>query len=148
MEPKKWRCQGWVGWRCYSQPCGAGPWTSHGNRLHVAGRLGHIHPPHSAGTFTSSGAPTALLSYLNFSQSSCPDPSISWCGQCVFRWSLFQMWYGTIICPFIFFMGFSSSSWQLKRSLLSVQVIQVLSLVGMVATVGPGDLSAGCPTIS
>lgn len=50
------------------QPYAEGPWTSHSNWLHVAGRT--YSPASLSCTFTSLGVPTASLSYLNFSQTS------------------------------------------------------------------------------
>lgn len=49
-----------MGWRCYGRPYGAGPWTSHGKWLHVAGNMGHSHLPRSAGP-----SPVQVLSQLH-----------------------------------------------------------------------------------
>lgn len=142
MYLKEWSHQGWKGWRCCGQPCSAGPWTSHGSWLHVAGRMGHSYLPLSAGTSPAQVLPQLHL--LTSASRRAPVQIPAYSGEGNTLPSGRHSRCGTApSCTHL--QGLLLLLWKLKTSLLTVQVVQMSSLVGLVATTGPGALSAELP---
>lgn len=103
-------------------------------------QAGHIHLPHFPAPL-----PVQVFPQLHFLISTSHRPPLE------IQHILVKMIYCPVViipdtvCHHHLHMGFSSSFWQLKRPLLTIQVIQMLSLVGIVAAVGPRALSVELP---